>query len=467
MFRLIKVVVKNPFPICHLPIILETTMPPFRFKLPVKLFMTLILIFAAGAGSAYLYLQTKTPHQATPDAASPDKYRAFAGEIYDKIFENYWDKIDEDGLANLFKLAVEKMTAIPQKIKTKNKEGVLAMIDPLLKEREETKKKEIVVNLAQLVLGNLPPFGRNGLYTQKDETNLKNLVQNVNPEKNLYENLGVSKEAPPDVIKKEYEKKVGELERLKEASPEAKKKLEEVQYAYQVLSDQEKKTRYDTVGAEPTVFAEVVRSAILHLYIKKFSPTTFDEFQKAINKMDGVPGLNTLILDLRGNIGGTIDLLPYFLGPFIGQNQYAYEFLHQGEYTPYKTQIGYLPALIRYKKVVVLIDGQSQSTAELTASVLKKYNVGILLGEKTKGWGTIEKVFALKNQLEETEKYSIFLVHTLTLREDNQPIEGNGVEPIISIRDQDWEKQLFEYFNDPELVRAVKEIWGKGLSEFQ
>lgn len=475
MSRLIKVVVKTLFPTCHLSIILETAMPQFRFKLPTiplpswregfKLFIILGLIFAAGAGSAYLYFQTKAK-RAAPGAAAPDKYHAFVGEVYDKILENYWDKIGDDGLTNLFKLAAEKMTATPQKIKTKDKEGLLTMVDLLLKEREETKKKEVVVNLTQLVLGNLSPFGRNGLYTRKEETQLKNLVQNVNPEKNLYENLGVSKEAPPEIIQQQYEKKAAELEKLKESSPEAKKKLEEVRYAYQVLSDQEKKTRYDTVGAEPTVFAKAIRPAILHLYIKRFSPTTLEEFQKALNNVDSTPELNTLILDLRGNIGGAIDLIPYFLGPFIGQNQYAYEFLHQSEYTPYKTQIGWLPALIRYKKVIVLIDGQSQSTAELTASVLKRYNVGVLVGEKTKGWGTIEKVFELKNQIDPAEKYSVFLVHTLTLREDNQPLEGRGVEPVIKISDPNWEKQLLEYFNYPELNAAVKELWQKGLAEF-
>lgn len=423
-------------------------------------------IFLAGAGSASLYLQTPLLRPDASRAASVDKYQAFIGEIYDKILENYWDKIGAEGLTNLFKLAVEKMTATPQKVKTKDKEGALALVGQMLKEREETKKKEVAVNLAQLVLGNLTPFGRNGLYTQKEETSLKNLVQNVNPEKNLYENLGVSKEAPPEVIREEYEKKVAALERLKESSPDAKKKLEEVQYAYQVLSDQEKKKRYDTGGAEPTVFTQVVRPTILHLYIKRFSPTTLEEFQKALDKADNAPGLNTLILDLRGNIGGAIDLMPYFLGPFIGQNQYAYEFLHQGEYTPYKTQTGWLPSLVRYKRVVVLTDGQTQSTAELLASVLKRYNVGVLVGEKTKGWGTIEKVFALKNQLDGSEKYSVFLVHTLTLRDDNQPIEGNGVEPVIKISDPSWEKQLSEYFNYPELNVAVKELWTKGLAEF-
>jgi len=48
-------------------------------------------------------------------------------------------------------------------------------------------------------------------------------------------------------------------------------------------------------------------------------------------KVDQGEALDSLILDLRGNIGGSVDVLPYLLGPFIGQNNYAYQFLHQGK----------------------------------------------------------------------------------------------------------------------------------------
>jgi len=147
------------------------------------------------------------------------------------------------------------------------------------------------------------------------------------------------------------------------------------------------------------------------------------------------------------------------LGPFIGMDQYAYQFFHQDEKQDFKTKAGWLPSLIRFKKVVVLINGGAQSSAEVMAASLKKYNVGILIGEKTKGWGTVERVFPLENQIDENEKHSMFLVHSLTLREDGQPIEGNGVEPTIDINSADWKEQLFSYFHYDELSDAVEEVW--------
>ena len=92
------------------------------------------------------------------------------------------------------------------------------------------------------------------------------------------------------------------------------------------------------------------------------------------------------------------------------------------------------------------------------ASVLKKYNVGVLVGTKTRGWGTVEKVFEIKNQLDKSEKYSIFLVHSLTLREDGNPIEGKGVDPEIDITNKNWPDQLYARFNSWEIVNGVKEV---------
>ncbi len=436
-------------------------------KLPLLKIFIILLIFLAGAASTAFYFQIKQPPKPAVLAAQKDSYLEFVGEIYDKIKENYWDKITDDKLANLFQLAAAKTTANPLTLKTKDKAGVMTLLTAVLKDlNDDAKKKETVAGISNLVLANLSPLGRNGLYTQKDETNLKNTVQNINPGKDLYQNLGVSKEASAAVIEKTYQQKVAELEPLKESSPEAQRQLDEINYAHDVLTAKETKDRYDTSGAEPTVFTKKYEPDILHIYIKRFSPTTYDEFLSAVKKTEGDATLSSLILDLRGNIGGAIDLMPYFLGPFIGQNQYAYEFFHQGDYTPFKTQTGFLPGLVRFKKVVVLIDGNSQSTAELMASVLKRYNVGVLVGVKTKGWGTIEKVFDLKSQIDPKEKYSVFLVHSLTLRDDNQPVEGNGVEPTIHITDKDWEQQLLLHFNYQPLVKTVQEIWDAGLSEF-
>jgi C-terminal processing protease CtpA/Prc len=257
------------------------------------------------------------------------------------------------------------------------------------------------------------------------------------------------------------EKVANDTTQPQEKRDEAQQKLALVTRAKETLTQSEKKEKYDQQGIESTVYAKLVRPNILLLRIKQLSPVTYEEIQKATNDIDknAGPNLNTLILDLRGNVGGSFDVLPYFLGFFIGKDQYAYEWYQQGNYTPFKTVVGWLPGLVRYKKVVTLIDEQVQSSAEVMAATLKKYNVGVVIGTKTKGWGTIEKVFPIDNQIDNQETYSMFLVHHITLRDDNQPIEGRGVDPTININDKNWQEQLNAYFNYQPLINAVKEIW--------
>jgi C-terminal processing protease CtpA/Prc len=423
----------------------------------------IVAIFSFGATSGYFYFKKSNP-QTNQIIEEKNTYTAFLLEIYDKIKENYWDTLSQAELNNYFKLGSEKLVGGSHTPEPNNREGLEKMLNKILADLNQEQKKEFSVTLANIVLQNLQPIGRSGLYTTQDEQALKNRVENINPESDLYANLGLGKNASQQEIEKAYQEKIALLE--KNQSPETQAELEKTKYAYQVLSDSKKKQRYDQTGAEPTVFGKLVRPNILYLHIQKFSPVSFEEFQNEVNKVDNIEGLDTLILDLRDNVGGSIDILPYFLGPFIGYDQYAYEFLHQGERTPFKTKVGWLNSLVRYKKVVILIDNQSQSTAELMASVLKKYNVGVLVGERTKGWGTIERVFELENQISPGEKYSIFLVHTLTLRDDNQPIESNGIEPAISINSPDWKKQLLAYFNHQELVKAIEEIWHQDPNSF-
>jgi molecular chaperone DnaJ len=65
--------------------------------------------------------------------------------------------------------------------------------------------------------------------------------------KSLYESLGVSKNATQDEIKKAYRKLVREVHPDKNTGNE--ERFKEVQGAYDVLSDPEKRKRYDAVGS--------------------------------------------------------------------------------------------------------------------------------------------------------------------------------------------------------------------------
>lgn len=413
----------------------------------LALILIIFLVFLVGGGMGYFLpkkLVKEGPRQ------EENKYINYINEIRQVIKDNYWNKIDDQQLNKIVVLGTEKLTGLPQNTSEKKNEDVEKMLkDVLEKYDSDDKRKEFTNTLMDMVLSNLEPFGRSRLYTIKDEKALSDNVSNKT-DVDQYEVLDVPKEASASVIKKAYDKAIANAK-----TDEEKTKVEK---AYKVLSDPAAKKNYDIAGVEPTFDYKLIKPNVFYMHLTKFSPTTVDELMRVSEKTSGRDEINSLIFDLRDNIGGAIDSLPYFLGPFIGNDQYAYQFLHQGEKIDFKTKVGWLPGLTKFKKVVILINGNSQSTAEVVAATLKKYNVGVVIGTATKGWGTVERVFEVKNQLDPKEKNSVFLVHSLTLREDGMPIEGKGVDPVINVTDKNWGEQLNSYFDNKGLIEAVKEI---------
>lgn len=413
-----------------------------------------VLIFVLGVGFGYGYF--KSAESKPSNIQEKNTPKAFIGEVYDKIKDNYWNNVSDAELLDLFKLAIDKNGGQVTVAKFENKDKLLAAIPTATSGMNDDTRVKFLSGVVASVLSSLPPVGRSGLYTKMQEEQLKNTVANINPEKDLYKDLGVAKGASEEAVKQAYQKQAQNL--ATDSSKEAQQKLKQIAYAKDTLSQTDKKKRYDQSGVEPTIFAKLVSPGVLYLQFKKFSPTSLDEFQKVFDGFKDQTQLNSLVLDLRGNIGGAIDSTAYFLGFFLGKNQYAFDFYHKGEYLPFKTAAEKLPSMQKYKQIVVVIDQNTQSSAEMLAASLKKYHVGVLVGVPTKGWGSVERVFPLDNQISSKEIYSIFLVHSITLRDDNQPIEGRGVDPNINVKSPGWENDLFSYFRNSELTEAVKQI---------
>ncbi len=426
-------------------------------KIIRNFFVGIVLVIIFGSAGIYFW-QKPAVYYKTPQEANT--FVRFDMEAYDLILQNYWQKAGEADLAKLFQLSLQKadnLSDLPN-LATSTRSGTAQMFFSTFQNATSTNaERQLAINTLIVALYNLTPTGRGSLLSSSQEKTLRQEVSNINPSNDLYQNLGLQDGASIEDVKSAYQKEKTDLEAS--TSPSAKTQLDQITYAEEVLTNQNSKFLYDQDKVEPTVFSRNVGTT-LYLYFEKISPTTIQEFARAVDNASTTP-LDSMIIDLRGNIGGSFDFAPYFFGLFVGQNQYAFDIFHQGNYDVERTTSGKFDELSRYKEIAVLADGMTQSTAEVMTAMFKRFRLATVVGQKTRGWGTIEDTFPIKTVIDPDKSYSLLIVKDLTLRDDNQPIEQNGVLPDVDIGQKNWKAQLQNHIRSTNLINAVVQTVSK------
>lgn len=149
----------------------------------------------------------------------------------------------------------------------------------------------------------------------------------------------------------------------------------------------------EEISLKSVPYAFMLKSGIGYIFIRNFAETTIDEFEEKMRELLS-QGMTSLILDLRGNSGGTffqsIELADEFLpsGSLIvsikGRNRrYDREFRAQRDR--------------QYEKIplIILINQGSASASEIVAGAIMDNDRGLIVGEDSWGKGLVQTVFPL------------------------------------------------------------------------
>ncbi len=420
-----------------------------------RVFIVVIILAISIAVYAVKKNEIKIPQVVTITSVD-DKYVNFDLEVYDKISNIYWSKLSDEQLSYLFRLSLEKAYGSSTPQYEKNRKGVEKMFRHAFSYASTTEaKKQLAVNTVIVALYNIEPYGRNQMFSQKQEKQFRESVANINPAKDLYSDVGVKQGAPVEEVKKAVEEKVEKLE--KATTTEAKQELEKVKYASEVLTNTPSKTLYDQAKIEPTLKFRKIGTTF-YADLRQIAPTSLYELAVAIDNASTTKNMDTLIVDLRGNVGGALDFLPAFFGLFVGKDQFVFDLFSRGERLPQRTTQVKYHELDRFKEIAILTDNMTQSTAELTAATFKKFNMAKVVGKTTRGWGTVENTYPIETVIDEEEKFVLLLVNSITLRDDGEPIEGRGVSPDIDISNQNWQNELSKNFKSSSIISALKTV---------
>ena len=119
-----------------------------------------------------------------------------------------------------------------------------------------------------------------------------------------------------------------------------------------------------------------------------YKVNTCAQVETAIYKFQEDPQVSGLVIDLRNNPGGLVDEALCTADLFLPKNRLMLEVRPFNPSQPSQFNFSLIPQVTDLP-LVILINAGSASSAEIVAGILRDYNRGVLIGERTFGKGTI------------------------------------------------------------------------------
>ena len=181
------------------------------------------------------------------------------------------------------------------------------------------------------------------------------------------------------------------------------------------------KTDNVTINMATKKVIEKGNKKIGYLGLSSFSSKSHEQFAEALIELEK-EGIESLIIDLRGNSGGYLSSMESIASLFVEKDKVLYGIQTKDDitYTSDKTEDK------REYNIVVLVNGNSASAAEMLTAALKESYGAKVVGKTTFGKGTAQKVV---HSGETSYKYTAFK----WLTPNGECIDGVGIKPDYEV----------------------------------
>ncbi len=143
----------------------------------------------------------------------------------------------------------------------------------------------------------------------------------------------------------------------------------------------------------PTVEYKMLDNNIGYIQVSSFYEVTGEQFVEAVINLQA-NGMEGLIVDLRDNGGGLLDIAVSMLDYMLPEGKIVYTADKDGNVTSEFTS----DAENKFDMpLAVLVNGYSASASEIFAGAIKDYGTGTIIGTTTYGKGIVQRVFPLED----------------------------------------------------------------------
>ncbi len=146
----------------------------------------------------------------------------------------------------------------------------------------------------------------------------------------------------------------------------------------------------------PSVRYELLPGGIGYLGLESFGDTSAAEVEAALREMEKDDRLKALIFDLRDNPGGLMNAAQEIADKFLKDDKLiVYSEGRNKEIAPRKEMRTTEPATHPDFPVIVLVNGNTASAAEIVSGALQDHKRALLIGERTFGKGSVQQIMRL------------------------------------------------------------------------
>ena len=178
------------------------------------------------------------------------------------------------------------------------------------------------------------------------------------------------------------------------------------------------------------------------LTISRFDDNTGSLARKAAKEFID-KGVKSVIIDLRNNGGGYLTAAQEVASLWLDNGKTVVTEKSRGQVTETVKASG--NPTLKGKKTIVLVNGSSASASEIVAGALKDYQAAILVGEKTFGKGTVQKVINLSDD----RILKVTVARWYTPQDRN--ITKEGIQPNQTVKMSQDDNNAGR---DPQMARA-------------